>query len=184
MYKSGLLLAVLGAFSMSAIAADNGHGKVNFIGEIVDSPCSISPETVDQTVDLGQISNTTLKQGGSSPVKNFTIELQNCEFSDDWLGKNKISITFSGGESFDGLLGVTGFTGADTAKAGNVGIQINDPSNTQIEFGTPLEINTTLQDGSNTLLFSSFLKGSTTAQVTDIPLGQFSAVTNFTIAYN
>lgn len=184
MYKSGLLLAVLGTLSMSTMAADNGHGKVNFIGEIVDSPCSISPETVDQTVDLGQISNTVLKQGGSSPVKNFTIELQNCEFTGAWDNKNKVSITFSGGESFDGLLGVTGFTGADTEKAKNVGIQINDPSNEQIQFGTPLELVTSLQGGSNTLLFSSFLKGSSTAAVGDIPLGQFSAVTNFTIAYN
>ena len=186
MYKSGLLLAVLGAVSMSTMAADNGHGKVNFIGEIVDAPCSISPESIDQTVDLGQISNTTLAGGGSSPVQNFTIELQNCDFSGDWENKNKINLTFSGAESAagTGLLGVTGFSGADTAKAGNVGIQINDPANKQVIMGQQLPVISTLQGGSNTLLFSSFLKGADGKAATDIPLGQFTAVTNFTITYN
>lgn len=192
MYKSGLVLALLGAASMSTMAADQGHGKVNFVGEIVSAPCSISPESVDQTVDLGQISNVELANSGSSPVKNFTIELQDCDFStkenetSTWPHQ-AISITFSGAQAGTSeLLGLTGFSGPDADKANNVGIQINDPSNTPVKMGTQLEdVVAKLQDGNNTLLFSSFVKTiKANAEVGDIPLGQFKAVTNFTIAYN
>lgn len=40
-----------------ANAADQGHGTVTFTGSIIDAPCSIAPESIDQTVNLGQISN-------------------------------------------------------------------------------------------------------------------------------
>lgn len=37
----------------AAFAAEQGQGTVTFKGSIVDSPCSIPPETASQTVDMG-----------------------------------------------------------------------------------------------------------------------------------
>lgn len=58
-----IMLAAAMAFGATSFAhaADQGHGKVNFIGSIIDAPCSIAPESLDQTVDLGQVSNVALK---------------------------------------------------------------------------------------------------------------------------
>lgn len=60
---------------------DQGHGKVTFTGSIIDAPCSISPETVDQTVDMGQVSNVALKNGGKSAPRQFDIKLEQCDNS-------------------------------------------------------------------------------------------------------
>ena len=181
--KSVLAMAILGGVSISAIAADQGHGQVNFIGEVINAPCSISPESIDQTVDLGQISNTALKAGGTSPAQTFTIQLEDCEFVDSSIG-NGIQLTFTGSNAtFGDLLGVTGFGNSPEANRQNVGIQINDAKNAQIKLGTPLNLSNTLQNGDNTLLFSSFLKGNPTSTIDTIPLGNFWGVTNFTIEY-
>ncbi|MGP2706387.1 fimbrial protein, partial [Serratia marcescens] len=77
-----MLTAVL-AFGVSSLAhaADQGHGKVTFTGSIIDAPCSISPETVDQTVDMGQVSNVALKNGGKSAPRQFDIKLEQCDNS-------------------------------------------------------------------------------------------------------
>lgn len=58
-----IMLAAVMAFGVSSLAhaADQGHGKVTFSGSIIDAPCSIAPESLDQTVELGAISNVALK---------------------------------------------------------------------------------------------------------------------------
>ncbi len=52
--------------------------KVTFKGAIIEAPCSIAPESIDQTIELGQISNMALADGGKSSPKTFDIALQNC----------------------------------------------------------------------------------------------------------
>lgn len=64
--KKVILTALISSvISVSAFAApaNQGHGKVKFKGEIVDAPCSISADSIDQTVDLGQIANSVLAKG-------------------------------------------------------------------------------------------------------------------------
>jgi type 1 fimbria pilin len=191
MYKASLTMAILGTFSMSLIAAkpvNQGHGKVNFIGEIVNSPCSINPESIDQTVDLGQIANVSLKDGGTSSARTFTIQLEDCDFSEQSASTAPIGagikLTFTGSEAaFGNLLGVTGFEHSEATKGQNVGIQINDANNSQVFMGTPIDLKNSLQEGSNTLLFTSYLRGKAASKLSDIPLGNFYGVTNFTIDY-
>lgn len=65
--KIAFIAAMLsGAVMANANAADQGHGKVTFTGSIIDAPCSISPDSIDQTVSLGQISNAALANSGTS----------------------------------------------------------------------------------------------------------------------
>ncbi|MEE4412054.1 MULTISPECIES: fimbrial protein [unclassified Serratia (in: enterobacteria)] len=184
-----MMAAVLafGATSMMANAAvkDQGHGTVTFTGSIIDAPCSITPETVDQIVDLGQVSNVALKDGGKSTPKNFQIKLENCELITEKEGKNNtVSLTFTGAssEANDGRLGITG-----TAQGAS--IAITDGAGTVIELGKPTDVQE-LQNGNNTLSFAAYLQGdmikgaegSEATGATIVP-GTFQSVADFTLAY-
>lgn len=168
------MLAAAVAFGLSSTAyADQGHGKVTFTGAIIDAPCSISPESIDQTVEMGQISNVALQNGGKSTPRNFTIDLENCSFD---AGYNKVTATFSGAESVagNGLLGITG-------SAKGASIAITDGSGAVIELGKPTK-EQEIQAGNNTLSFAAYVQGDgASATITE---GDFQAVADFTLAYN
>jgi type 1 fimbria pilin len=172
-----IMLAVamtLGTISM-AHAADQGHGKVTFTGSIIDAPCSIAPESIDQTIELGQISNAALKDSGQSTPKNFEIKLEDCSFGTP-AAKNKVQVTFTGMESVagNGLLGITG-----NAKGASIAITQGDGA--VIELGKPTKEHV-LQDGNNTLSYTAYMQGDGASAV--ITEGDFQAVTDFTLAYN
>lgn len=173
-------VAALGLASMASMAnaADQGHGKVTFTGAIIDAPCSISPDSIDQTVSLGQVSNVALKNSGKSTPRNFFINLENCDFGTP-ASKNKVAVTFTGMESKadNGLLGITG-----TAKGAS--IAITDGTGEVIKLGkaTKATKQQYLQNGNNTLSFAAYLQGDgASAAITE---GDFQAVADFTLAYN
>lgn len=165
----GIVLA-----SGSVMAADMGHGTVRFAGSIVDAPCSITPESVDQTVELGQISNTVLANGGKSTPQNFNIELENCDLAG--LTDKTITATFTGATSQGNadLLGITG-------SASGASIAITDGSGQLVKLGEASPVHT-LQDGNNTLAFSAYLQGDEIEGAVIVP-GEFSSVANFSLAY-
>lgn len=177
-----MVVAVM-ALGMSSVAnaavQDQGHGKVKFTGSITNSPCSITPETVDQVVELGPVSNVALKDGGTSTPKNFEIMLENCDLITKDAGKNNtVSVTFTGMESLanNGRLGITG-----TAKGAS--IAITDGSGKNIVLGSATKAQT-LQNGNNTLSFSAYLQGDVASGTssTIIP-GNFQSIADFTLAY-
>ncbi|CAM3997524.1 fimbrial protein [Serratia silvae] len=181
-----IMLAAVMAFGISSVAqaavVDQGSGKVTFTGSIIDAPCSISPKTSDQTVELGQISKFELKNGGKSSPRNFTVDLENCDLSE---GKNKVTLTFTSAGSTStadsGLLGITGH-------AKGASIAITDGAGSLIKLGTKSNPQQ-LQDGNNTLNFSAYLQGHTAATgegaapVEPVTEGKFQAVADFTLAY-
>ncbi|MGF6191343.1 fimbrial protein [Serratia sp. 2723] len=165
---------VLGVSSVAhAATKDQGHGKVTFTGSIIDAPCSITPDSIDQTIELGQVSNVALKGGGQSNPRNFSIDLENCELGEK--DNNKVSVTFTGMESSadNGLLGVTG-----TAKGASVAI--TDGSGKVIELGKASRAQL-LQNGKNSLNFAAYMQGNGASAV--ITEGEFQAVVGFTLAY-
>lgn len=157
------------SFANVATAADAGHGKVTFKGSIIDAPCSISPDSVDQTVQLGQISNVALKDGGTSAPKNFEIKLESCSLST----LKTVTTTFTGSAGANDGLGITG-----TAKGAS--IIITDGKGAPVKLGTATAAQT-LQNGKNTLSFAAYLKGEGTS--VDIVPGDFTGITDFTLAY-
>ncbi|HIE3988130.1 fimbrial protein [Serratia nevei] len=177
-----IMLAAVMALGVSSVAhaADQGHGKVTFSGSIIDAPCSIAPDSLDQTVELGAISNVALKEGGKSTPRNFQIKLENCdlitETKDGKTKNNTVALTFSGSASaVDAkLLGITG-----TAKG--AGIAITDGAGNNIELGKPSNARE-LQNGSNTLSFAAYLQGATASTTAIVP-GEFQSVADFTLAY-
>lgn len=171
-------LVALGLGMTSLSHADQGHGKVTFIGSIIDAPCSINPNSIDQTVELGQVSTVSLKDGGKSTPRNFTIDLENCSFGSP-AARNKVAVTFTGMESATGLLGITG-------TASGASVVITDGSGTLIKLGQPTKVQL-LQDGNNTLNYSAYMQGdgkNSEGVDANITEGDFQTVADFTLAYN
>lgn len=170
MKKIILATLISGAMSASALAADAGKGQVTFNGSIIEAPCSIAPGEENQTVELGQVSNVTLENGGESSAQPFSIQLEGCNTQAD----NQVSITF-GGSSATNTIGLLDISGT----AAGAGVQLLNASGAAIKVG---EASTqSYVKGDNELKFQATLKGLPDATV--VP-GNFSAVTQFTLAYN
>ncbi|HDF2329243.1 TPA: type 1 fimbrial protein [Morganella morganii] len=175
-------------FAVGVGGESSGHGKVKFHGEIVAAPCSISADTIDQTVEFGQIANSALANGRSSIPKTFNIELVDCVFPKDGEDKvfnDTVKITFTGQSAkFNSkLLGVTGLDASNPSTAGNVGIQLSDNDGGAIDMSKWTSVERQLQEGNNTLTYSARVVGKD-VPAEEIPLGEFNGVTNFTLAYN
>ncbi|POA89896.1 Pilin (type 1 fimbria component protein) [Pseudomonas sp. NFPP10] len=156
-----------------APAKDQGHGRITFTGAIIDAPCSIDPNSVDQTVELGSISNITLANSGNSEPKPFEIRLEKCSLA---TAKN-VKTTFDGPAGAGGLLGITG-------DASGASIAITDGNGTQVVMGTATAGQLISVGATNaTLAFSAYLKGNGGAADTINP-GAFNSVANFMLSYN
>jgi type 1 fimbria pilin len=174
MKKIVVAVAMASGMVMGAAHAaplDQGHGTVTFTGSIIDSPCSISPDTVDQTVNLGEVSSTALKNGGSSVPVPFQIKLEQC----DTTTAKTVETTFTGANSAGNpdLLGITG-----TAQGASIAITNGAGDVVKLGTATPPQ---TIQDGNNTLEFSAYLQGDG-ASATIVP-GSFQSVADFTLSY-
>lgn len=166
-------IALIAAMAMAGVNAAHAD-TVTFTGSIIDAPCSITPDTADQTVDLGEVASHALENGGASSPRPFSIDLENCDISD--ATQDEVSVTFSGGaDAVDNtMLGLTG-------SAAGAGIVIADQSGAgKIDLNTASNIQK-LQTGDNTLQFSAYLQGEG-ASATIVP-GDFTSVANFTLAY-
>lgn len=158
-----------------AQAAGQGSGTVTFNGSIIDAPCSIAPESIDQTIPLGQISNAALAANGNSgesTPRAFNIKLENC----DTATLNTVTTTFAGGgASFNAdWLGLNG-------TAQGAAIVLASQRDGDLKLGQP-SLAQDLVDGNNTLAFSARLKGSGSANVAIVP-GEFQSIADFTLAY-
>lgn len=165
------MIAAFMAFGVvsAANAADQGNGSVTFKGSIIEAPCSISADSIDQTVQLGQVSAAALASGGTSTPKNFSVLLESCALET----LKTVTATFTGAAGVDGRLGVTG-----TAKGAS--IAMTDGANNVITLGQASKAQS-LQDGNNSLIFSAYLQGD--GDTTTVVPGDFTGVTDFTLAY-
>ncbi|WP_329503102.1 fimbrial protein [Klebsiella aerogenes] len=166
------LIAAMGLAGISAAhAADQGHGTVTFVGSIIDAPCSISPDSIDQTVKLGQVSDSALANQGTSTPAPFQIKLEGCVLDES----NSVTATFTGmADSTDNtMLGLSG-------TAQGAGIVITDQSGQKLDLGTASNAQT-LQEGNNNLQFAAYLKGDAGSS-TVVP-GDFQSVANFSLSY-
>lgn len=174
----GLSMALVSGFANAAAsgtttpapaAGTQGHGTVHFKGEIIDAPCSIAPESADQTVDLGQVSNSALKDKGTSDPVAFDIKLQNCDIST----YKTVTATWSGTPDVN-MQTAWGITGTASGAA----IVLRDASEKQIELGQETSP-TTLTADNTTIAMSAFLQGDGEAIVP----GAFTGVADFVLAY-
>ncbi len=166
-------IAALSAAAQGALAAD---GTINFIGEIVDAPCSIAPQSQNLTVPLGKISRATLDgaAGKVSPAAKFTINLMDCGAT-----AKGATVTFAApADAVNKNLLRVGIGEVDGGFATGVGIQIADSSGKQIPVGTASG-NYTLGQGDNALQFQANYMSTGAA----VKVGQANAMAQFTVAY-
>lgn len=185
MKKSTIAAAMLLALTANVYAADEGegegstgtpnqgHGTVEFVGAIIDAPCSISPESADQTVDMGQIANKTLEVYGEGAPQSFDIKLEGCV----------IDTAKSVGVKFKGI----SHDGSDTQLAleglakGAAIEMMNASTGDTITLGQETMFED-LVDGTNILKFSAKLV-NVAAKADEIVPGDFRATTDFVLAY-
>lgn len=155
-----------------SVAGASGGGKVHFQGSIINAPCTLSTASEEQTVRLDQVSSKTLLNNGTSKMKPFVIELQQCDAST----LKKVKVTFGGDadRTDPTLLGIAG-------SAKGAGIVLTDGSGTQVQLGQASQARTLLA-GDNSLTFGAFLKGTTAKDIAPTP-GDFIATTNFVLQY-
>jgi type 1 fimbria pilin len=161
------------AQAASAPTSDQGSGQINFAGKIIDAPCSITTgDDSTQTVDLGEVSKSALENGQTSTPKNFTIKLEQCDVTT--AGLSSVSAKFTGAKDATDptMLGITG-------DAKGAGIVLTDGANQPIELNTDSSAQD-IQNGSNTLTFSAYLKSDGASAV--VP-GTFTSTADFTLAY-
>ncbi|HDZ8855631.1 TPA: fimbrial protein [Aeromonas dhakensis] len=154
---------------------DQGHGTIKFIGAIIDAPCSIAPESVDQTVQMGEIANVLLNKQGATPLRPFEIHLEDCDFAT----ASDATVTFNG-------------IPADTAKkslalngggSGGAISLVNKQSGEEIVLGTPTKV-ASLVNGDNHLKFGAKVISTVAAdgKVKAVP-GEFDASADFIMTY-
>ncbi|HDX8594258.1 TPA: fimbrial protein [Aeromonas dhakensis] len=152
---------------------DQGHGTVRFIGAIIDAPCSIAPESVDQTVQMGEIANVLLNKQGATPLRPFEIHLEDCDFAT----ASDATVTFNG-------------IPADTAKkslalngggSGGAISLVNKQNGEEIVLGTPTKV-ASLVNGDNHLKFGAKVI-STVAEGGKAVPGEFDASADFIMTY-
>ncbi|QLA06944.1 type 1 fimbrial protein [Enterobacter ludwigii] len=166
-----IVLAVAMASALTSVNAMAQNGTVTFEGSITDSPCSVTPDTLDQTVNMGDVSSESLKNGQAGTPTSFTINLTDCSTA----VKKTVKTTWGGMASTANpdLLGLSG-------NAKGASLAIADGSGNLIALGQP-SASQQLLDGNNTLQFSAYLQGDG-ASATIIP-GNFTTVATFALTY-
>lgn len=168
--KKTIIASAIMMMSASVFAnsnADSVHGKINFVGTIIDSPCSIAPESMDQTIQMGNISADSLKSN-TAETREFRISLESCSTQT----ASQAAITFDGVR--DGRL--SDLLALEGSVAG-AGLSILDSSGNAIKLGSKFPVK--IGDNYNTILFGAKLL----TNGLPIEAGQFTSVANFTVTY-
>ncbi|EBP9972583.1 fimbrial protein, partial [Salmonella enterica subsp. enterica] len=130
-------------------------------------------ESVDQSIDFGQIAKPHLEANGISVKKDVDIKLVNCDATE--LAKTgSVKVAFTG-TTINGQVQELG-TAGDTGTA----IVMSEASGKLVSFdGTPGQT-TKLKANDNTLRYSSWVKKATGGTLKE---GDFTAVANFNLTY-
>ncbi|HFG3511662.1 TPA: fimbrial protein [Escherichia coli] len=160
-------------FTFGVNAKNQGQGIINFKGVVIDAPCGIAPESVDQSINFGQISKAHLSASGISIKKNLDIKLINCDAA-TLTGGGGVKVAFLG-TIINGLLNELGTVG-DTGTA----IVVSEASGKLASFDGTAGVVTKLQEGNNTLRYRTWVKKATGGVLKE---GDFSAVVNFNLIY-
>ncbi|EPT5796927.1 fimbria/pilus periplasmic chaperone [Escherichia coli] len=95
----GMIVVSVLAMSSAAVSAAEGDesvtttvngGVIHFKGEVVNAACAIDSESMNQTVELGQVRSSRLaKAGDLSSAVGFNIKLNDCDTNFSMQGKKE-----------------------------------------------------------------------------------------------
>lgn len=131
MYYTTMAFLISGVLSFAH--ADEETGLLTIQGEITDAACAIATGSKEQSIDLGTIPISLIKQDGKGPEKSFSIHLINCNLirhnSQNQLW-NAVELTFDG-PSEDNIFSIFGY-------AQGVGLSLRNSSDINIIPGRPV----------------------------------------------
>lgn len=114
----GLSSSVMAAADVTA--SDASVATVDFMGSVTSNSCQLATESVQQTVNLGEIKVSTLNNGAAGPRHAFQINLVDCDSSTQGF-----SVTFEDAQGYDANRDyITNISQGDGSDAKNVGVRI------------------------------------------------------------
>ncbi|MFU9137967.1 fimbrial protein [Erwinia tasmaniensis] len=171
MKKKIYALALLTTLSGVAHAAD---GTIQFKGEIIDTACTVSPQSANQIVTMGQVSDKAFRAAGdTASATAFYIDLANCPAS-----AQSASVKFDG-SPYEGDNTTLALTETDGAATG-VGIQIRNADNSPLPLFTRSQSITLTESKTNRLNFSAVY----IAKASTVTAGPADATATFSVVYN
>ncbi|EBX6015100.1 fimbrial protein [Salmonella enterica subsp. enterica serovar Portland] len=175
-----IALALLTSAGMSASAmADDG--KVNFVGNIIESGCEVNSSiSSPMNVTLGDVAKTAFNAAGDTAANTeFTLVLTNCPTE---LQGKPVVVKYDGtpDQTNNDYLQLTDY--GSTGVASGVAIQLLNASGSELPLGNSSESTVIAASGSTNLNF--FARYIATAAVADIDAGTANGSVNFTLAYN
>ncbi|WP_213133155.1 fimbrial protein [Citrobacter sp. FP75] len=121
--KDYLCILMLLLMSYRAVSADDqGRGRLNMQGSIMDAACAIDVGSQRQLIEIEAISIGTMIRDSESFAIPFNIKLSNCSLTPDLQPRpdwSSFRITFDGPTTGDGLFSVNG-------GAKGIGLKISD----------------------------------------------------------
>ncbi|WP_330544167.1 fimbrial protein [Aeromonas hydrophila] len=173
--KSSLVAVVLAGVCGAAFAGQDATpmpatGQVKFVGAVVDAPCNIDAGSVDQTIQMGVLSQQSL-YAKNTKVQPFDIKLTQCS----------TATVKSAVVSFTGIVDANVKTDLSSG-LGNVGIELsNDNGVIGLGQATTPQI---LNDGVNNLRFyAKAVYTGSDAKTVPAEIGDFAAVSQFSVTY-
>ncbi|MEN9534213.1 MAG: type pilus assembly protein FimF [Pseudomonadota bacterium] len=145
-------------------------------GRIIAQPCIISPESADQSVDLGVVDVRELYSAGAGEKVPFVIRLTNCKPGIFRMAK----VTFSG-TADPQMSGALAFS-AGSAKG--AGIRLYDANQANLNLDAASSGYVLGDSTENELLFYARVEGHPNAiAAKNIKPGDYTAVANLKVAY-
>lgn len=166
---TGLALLVASVISSSAFAID---GTINFKGDVISNPCTVSAASKNLDVQLGKIGTTAFPTSGSlSSAQKFTLVLTGCPST-----VTSAKVRFDGTQAAGDNTVLAVATG--TGKATGVGIKIYDKDDNPISLYQDSAAYTLTTTANNLDFKARYVSLSTT-----VTAGAAEGAAQFTIIY-
>lgn len=169
-----LPLLALAVLNVEGNAAEQGRGRVNLQGSIIEAACTIVMADRFQTIDISYLPIAELIQQSPKAGSTFSINLEGCSLQSEGLPPKQWShfqITFDGHSDDGSLFNLTG-------NAQGVGLEISDKHGNIAIPGEPLPADE-LIPGPMELKFLLNLKGNGL----EIKPGEYHSVIRFKVDY-
>ncbi|ELO5637845.1 type 1 fimbrial protein [Escherichia coli] len=146
----GMIVVSVLAMSSAAVSAAEGDesvtttvngGVIHFKGEVVNAACAIDSESMNQTVELGQVRSSRLaKAGDLSSAVGFNIKLNDCDTNASGWHNITLSLTDCPVETSAVTAIVTGSTDntgyyKNEGTAENIQIELRDDQDAALKNG-------------------------------------------------
>lgn len=170
---AAVTLAVVSFGASAAPVVNANHGTINFKGTVTEAPCSIAADSLDQTVDFGQISHSVLATGNPTAPQIVKIKLENCDTS----SLKTVNASFTGQRDINNP---TALNELLTSGPTNTAIVMTG-NGEDVKFDGSAGKDINLVGSTTTLLYSASVKQAGGMNVQD---GEFTATADFNLSYN